>query len=510
MGTTFAYAEIPQSFEDFRKGIMENYDGFKNRVLDHYADFLAGEWHEYEPLDPTFRYESPKPSELPVIEVDVEAGDDQKKELMASCGFKHKNRASLKSVKEPENLEIVMKKTDLYTAVPEELSAASGAESRQPVDDRIVSDLGLVSNYDGDIFPFYGMRFALPAVDYQIVPRVKAADDFALQWNVLDDQEIADELVPSIRALQKASGLSDYLIYEMLMAYADHKFPETSTASKMSLTHYLLTQLGLGARVALDKSGNPYMLLPFDEPVYGRSKIALDKTYYVFTTPGQNLDKIPGLSTPDIPVEGDLGKPLHLRMDGLTLPYNPYHYSFEHDGLKIEGEMNQNVIPVLYRYPNMGTTGYAASVISKEVRDDVSAQVKRQLEGIDPLVGADKLLSTIQYGFPYATDDEFHGFEKPYFFEEILYYPKSDCEDRAVFYSYLLWNALGLENDLIAYPMHEATAIRADSVWGGDAHYSRDGKSYYISDPTLLGAPTGVAMSQFENVEPVVDLSYSE
>ncbi|MDE6772187.1 MAG: hypothetical protein K2J49_06260, partial [Muribaculaceae bacterium] len=128
----------------------------------------------------------------------------------------------------------------------------------------------------------------------------------------------------------------------------------------------------------------------------------------------------------------------------------------------------------------------------------------------DPLKGADRLLALIQYAFPYEVDDEFHGFEKPYFFEECLYYPKSDCEDRAVFYSYLLWNALGLESQLIAYPGHEAASLKAESVWGGDAHYLDGGHKYFISDPTYLGAPTGQCMRRFRDVEPTVDLSYPE
>lgn len=62
------------------------------------------------------------------------------------------------------------------------------------------------------------------------------------------------------------------------------------------------------------------------------------------------------------------------------------------------------------------------------------------------------LLQFVQSGFSYATDDAFHGFEKPYFLEENLFYPKNDCEDRAIFYTYLLWNALGVENQLLCFP----------------------------------------------------------
>lgn len=276
----------------------------------------------------------------------------------------------------------------------------------------------------------------------------------------------------------------------------------------MSATHYLLANMGFGVRIAIDDNENPYILLPFTEKIFGKSRIPLSKTYYVFSTPGRPEVKRVGLRSPYVPDNAEQGKDLELRMDGMNLPVKRYHYDISYDDIRLEGDLNENIFPMLYRYPQMDTGGFAASVISKDVRDDVVGQLKRQLENVEPMKAADKLLSMIQFGFPYATDDNFHGFEKPYFFEEMLYYPKSDCEDRAVFFSYLLWNVLGLENDLITYPNHEATAIKADKVWGGFDHYVKSGMKYFISDPTYQGAPTGQCMPQYVGMEPGIDFSY--
>lgn len=513
------FADPPKGFEEFRKGLLADFNSFRSRILDHYADFLAGEWHEYEALEGEEKYSSPKLSKMPVIEIDeISEGDNQKKEMLAIYGFTNKDLTSKSNVRQPQFLDWIKNTSNLYNA--------SASEKKQVVEPKtessdesqgnigkgdIMTENGLVTDYDGDIFSFYGMKFAFPKVDFDVVTNVNEVNDFSTQWELLDEQKVAEKLIPSIKRIQEKSGLSDYLLYEMIMAYADYKLPQTNDASKMGFTHHILTNMEFGLRIALDNNGQPFMLIPFDEKIYGCSNLPLGGvTYYMFSTPGrQNVQRI-GLSTPGLPEDVDLGKPMHLRMDDLHLPYEPVEYSFEHEGLKIEGEMNRNIIPMLYKYPKMDTSGFAASTLSKELRENVVKQIEQQLADDDPLRAADKLLAMIQFAFPYATDDEFHGFEKPYFFEETLFYPKSDCEDRAVFYSYLLWNALGVENDLIAYPNHEATAIKAEKVWGGDMHYVRDGSKFFISDPTFQGAPTGNGMSRYSTTEPVIDLSYSK
>lgn len=509
---TPAYADPPKGFEEFRKGLMENFNSFRNRILDHYADFLAGEWHEYESLEPLERYSEPKPSEIPsILEFETEEADEQKKEVMLSLGFENVDANKFDEKKDPALLNWMRGARSLYSA-----SAAPAGETIVGEDVRdklapgnIVTGNGLVANYDGDIFNFYGMEFGLPKVNFEIENKIVNLSDFAVQWKKLESQNVGKKLVPGIQAVQKSSGLSDYLVFEMIMAYADHKFPEANDAAKMAFAHYILCQMEFGARLAVSVEGDPYMLLPFEEPVYGCGAVNLDRRYYVFSAPGRPFVKRSGFYTPDLPTDASFGKSLGLRLAELRLPMNPYHFSFEHAGLKIEGDMNQNIIPMLYRYPQMHTKGFAESTITPELRDEVVRQVKDQLKDQDPLKAADKLLALLQYGFSYKTDDNYHGFEKPYFFEEILFYPHSDCEDRAIFYSYLLWNALGIETDLIAYPNHEATAIKAEKVWGGFEHYKKGQDKFFISDPTFQGAPTGSCMPQCKDVLPTIDVSYS-
>ncbi len=53
-------------FNKFRQQILSDYDNFKSRILEHYADFLNGEWHEFETLwEEESPYPQPQPKQLP-------------------------------------------------------------------------------------------------------------------------------------------------------------------------------------------------------------------------------------------------------------------------------------------------------------------------------------------------------------------------------------------------------------------------------------------------------------
>ena len=97
-------------------------------------------------------------------------------------------------------------------------------------------------------------------------------------------------------------------------------------------------------------------------------------------------------------------------------------------------------------------------------------------------------------------------YEKPYFIEENFYYPKNDCEDRAVFYAFLIRNLLGLDVHLVHFPGHECTAVcfGTENVIGSGYRY--EGKTYIICDPTYIGANIGQCMPQYEGMEPKVEL----
>lgn len=151
------------------------------------------------------------------------------------------------------------------------------------------------------------------------------------------------------------------------------------------------------------------------------------------------------------------------------------------------------------RLPQCDYSVYATAKVDKKFSDEVLGALRPAIKGKSEREAANILLDFVQSGFEYATDPEQFGYEKPFFVEELFYYPYCDCEDRSMLYRYLVKELLGLDVILLDYPNHIATAVRFNGDVPGDFVVGGGGK-YIVCDPTFIGAPVGMAMPQFKNV----------
>lgn len=362
-----------------------------------------------------------------------------------------------------------------------------------------------------DVVKFYDMEIPVAKVDFRISNTLEKVSDFARHWKSLDEQEAADKIAEALNPAIKQLGLNDYLAMEFIEAYMDSKFPQAGLSPKMSAVHYTLANMGFNARLAVaTRSGDPIILIPAEQQLYGITYLQLNgQNFYIL---GNRFADIKGqpLATCDLPKGAQSGKKFNMVVNGLNLPRKDRKFNVNHNGLTLTGTVNENLMPLVYRYPQMETGDYAKSVLDQDLRNDLIDQVKAQLGGREQLTATNDLLKFVQFGFDYATDDDFHGFEKPYFLEENFYYPKNDCEDRAIFYTYFLWNALNTENHLLAFPGHEAASVSVPGAQLRGTSYMHNGKRFYISDPTYQGASTGMCMGQFEATAPKIDLAYPD
>ncbi len=53
--------DVRSSFDEFRKGLLENYKSFREDILGDYAKFLDGVWVEYKGFKGMERDNTPKP-----------------------------------------------------------------------------------------------------------------------------------------------------------------------------------------------------------------------------------------------------------------------------------------------------------------------------------------------------------------------------------------------------------------------------------------------------------------
>ena len=172
--------------------------------------------------------------------------------------------------------------------------------------------------------------------------------------------------------------------------------------------------------------------------------------------------------------------------------------------LKVQTVVNKNLIDFYYDYPKCDVVVHYKTPMSEELRSALYPQLKAAIAGKSQKDAANLLLNFIQTSFEYMTDGEQFGYEKPNFPDETFYYPYCDCEDRAMLYSTLVKDLLGLDAILLDYPNHIASAVRFTESIPGDNVVLDDGSEYLICDPTYIGAPIGVCMDQFKNIAPEI------
>lgn len=143
---------------------------------------------------------------------------------------------------------------------------------------------------------------------------------------------------------------------------------------------------------------------------------------------------------------------------------------------------------------------YANTPINGQTRAGLYMSLKESISEATELEAVSKVLNFVQTAFEYGYDNEIWGTDRAFFAEETLYYPYSDCEDRAILFSRIIRDILKLDVMLVYYPGHLATAVHFTTDVKGD-HIIYNNKKYIICDPTYENAPVGATMPQYEDCE---------
>lgn len=563
-------AAAPQSpseeFNKFRQQILADYAGFKSRILEHYADFLNGEWHEFEPLwEEESPYTEPKPTVLPELPPPSEREPEPEPEvaklpdpafnasalpgLSAALPDKRLAEGSIKDYDHPSmKIDIPNMggshnpKTSAPMPQPSLLGESDDMKRQRsnyeraalrlpdpdfafgsfpgqtaaadPKDSGIVnidmkSSVKIADNY---FFDFYGMEAFIPEVEFNITSNLAGPEETGTHWDMMAAQEGGKETARQLFGLAENLGLNGYLTFRLAESYVNQRFKGSNLNARMSAVHYLLSTMGYDVRL-LKLNDFLTVMMPFDQKVvYSTLTTTANngRKYTILYPDGQDVKagQSVRLMTCDLPSNAG-GKTSDLRLTGLNLPENPKAFTLTNGKLTLKGEVNENIRNILYHYPQMPNGDFASSWVDSRLREDLVGQLRTQLAGMPPKSAVDALMALCHYGFRYRTDQEWHGFEKPYFLEESLLYDYNDCEDRAIFFSYLIWNTLGIPCQMVQYPGHEsATVALADDIKG--YYYNTDGVRYYSADPTYIGSNVGMVMKAYRGATPVIDKQYSK
>lgn len=315
----------------------------------------------------------------------------------------------------------------------------------------------------------------------------KHVSDFWIQLSECDCQG----MLQACRDARENSAFNDWAVYQMVLEMARYTYPDQYNEQAV-LVVFLLNQLGLEAKVGFDDQ-HLFCLIAVEQQVYGISYADISgHRYYTFETdPSYLAQGARPFRTYDMPFPKQThGLDMHIRR-----PFSPISNTEQHISDTVV-KVNRNMIEFYSTYPQVDIEVYANAQPSKEFVQSIDKIFRPYLSTLSAYDAVSYLLTYLQYGFEYALDTDQFGYEKPFFCEENFYYPKNDCEDRAVLFSFLVRHLLHLDVVLIDYPGHIATAVHFPTEVKGES-VIYNGKRYVICDPTCLGASIGVEMPDY-------------
>ena len=303
-------------------------------------------------------------------------------------------------------------------------------------------------------------------------------------------------LVDDCRKVKKELNLNDWGIF--LFVREASKTLCTDENAAVVMQQFLLNELGYKSKMARRADRNQMLLfVAADCQVYGHPYFTKDGLNYYNLTSNESCQFY--MCQEDSPkAKSKLNMQVNHAPALNAGMVNSVHKN-RSGSVAVSVDVPKSLMEFYNSMPQCDYSVYVNAEVNPSVASKVLSTLAPLVNGKGEAEAANLLINFVQTGFQYATDQEQFGYEKPFFVEELFYYPYCDCEDRSVLYSYLVRNLLKLDVVLLDYPNHIATAVCFNENVSGD-FVTVGGKKYVVCDPTYIGASIGKAMPQFKNV----------
>ncbi len=441
------------SFEDFKRSQTESFSKYKDERDNAFNNYLKAEFKAYKAYKSAALYEEPKPKHIPKA-----------------------TQQKVKSVGPKVHIQI--------KEVPKQEFTKEKPQVKQK--DVVVDFFGSKVGFD----VAKGLRSAkyYPQNQKGIIRFFDSAA--SSQY---------DELLREISLITKEMNLNDWGVY-LLVNKLSKKIYSNEDEAKL-LSWFLFNKLGYAVKVGL--SGKHIVLMHYSEKViYSTPNYTFgSKKFYVVANYAKgNMGRLYSYEH-DYP---QAQKPLDLSLNSLpnlaadtqtkTLSFKQFKEKYE-----LEFQYNKNIIDFMATYPQADYATYFNAPVENETYKSLAKGLKQYVDSKHISEAMNFVLHFVQNAFAYERDEEQFGREKVMFAEETLYYPKSDCEDRAVLYAYLIKELFGISVIGVKYKDHMATALYVPME--GDT-IKENGKKFVIADPTYINASIGQSMPKYKSIRP--------
>ena len=204
---------------------------------------------------------------------------------------------------------------------------------------------------------------------------------------------------------------------------------------------FILNHWGMEAKVGKINE-EIALLIPFQNIIYKKSFLLLNKNKYYI------MNDVPdGLIQTFEQKFSNSNKILDLKLlksPNLGADYTTNNLIFKKYNTRLEINFNKSLIAFNKHYPLTDLNIFFTAKVDPITENNIIKNLYPLLKDKNELEAVNILLDFVENSFEYKTDFDQFGYEKFYFPEDILFYPYSDCEDRAIFFSYLVITLLKL------------------------------------------------------------------
>jgi hypothetical protein len=347
---------------------------------------------------------------------------------------------------------------------------------------------------------FYGENPGLnPVSSLSLSLPVDPLNIITFYRNYLKDPDLI-QCSKNLKNIAVEIGLNDYGRFLLIQKVSAGLFAGMN--ERVLFTWITLSREGKDVKVGYN-NGSVYMLISCDYPLSDQSFVLINgRKYYLITFSGQIVPKS-ALKSYEVYYPGTV-TPVSIRLQKIpVLKKEIYSHTlfFRDDTIRINTSLF--LVSFLKDLPGSNLDYYFNSPVSEIAMESLDKGLLPLLSGKTDLDKINILLAFMQKSFDYKTDQEQFGREKFMFCDESLYYPYTDCDDRAVLFSHFVKRYTHLSVVGLEYPEHVSTAVHFDTFVQGDS-VKYNGQVYIICDPTCKNAKAGMATRSMNSTTPAI------
>lgn len=524
----------------FMKEELEDFDKFMDDADKDFINFMREPWKEFEAEKPVLKRVKPEPvkpvvydektapkSEKPVcltIEeiLDMTTSEGKQKPVVQLNEVDRivfdKPEVIVRKKKDPKVIIIEEKAADKPTAQPEKKPVVEVVEAEPEAEPAPVVEAGRRPEPAAEprlpvsstpMSPLYRGESGRSKIAYGgLAFYLNNSLNRKCSLNGLNENAIADAyealcnsdykpLLADCAQIRKDLRLNDWGVFTLVRQVAD-TYCGTANES-IVMQQFLLNEMGYKARMARKATEDKMMLfVATDCFIYAHPYITLNGQNY-YNLSGNNEQCQFYMCQKDSPkAKNSVGMQLK---EAPLFPGTVVSSTHQAKGsaARVTVDVPKALMDFYKDYPQCDYSVYFNAPVNAAMENRILSSLAPLVQGRNEADAANILINFVQTAFQYQTDGQQFGYEKPFFVEELFYYPYSDCEDRAMLFSYLVRKLLGLDVVLLDYPEHIATAVRFNGNVSGD-YLMVNGRKYIVCDPTYIGASIGMTMPRYKTV----------